>query len=68
MSSVLSAVSAGDAEIVRLCAVAVEAVERGLLQEWSLQKGSGGLLARVKERAGQEDMEADMLEAVRKIV
>src|SRR5579859_5356605 len=66
VSTVLSAVSSGDAEIVRLCAVAVEALERGLLQEWSVQKGSRGLWARVKERAGQEDMEADMREAVAK--
>jgi len=62
---VLSAVSSRDAEIVRLCAVAVEALERGLLMEWSGQKGSAGLLARVKERAG-EAMEGDMMEAVRK--
>ena len=65
VSICLSAVSAGDAEIIRLCAVAVEAVDRGLLEEWARQKGSAALLTRVKEKA-EGELEGDMLEAVRK--
>jgi hypothetical protein len=64
ISSVLSAVSSGDVEIVKLCAVAVEALEEGLLREWSLQKGSMALLVRLKERA-EEALEGDIMEAVR---
>jgi hypothetical protein len=64
VSTVLSAVTSGDAEIVKLCAVAVVAVERVLLLEWSQQKGSAALLTRLKERA-EGEMKAEMMEAVR---
>jgi hypothetical protein len=64
VSICLSAVSAGDAEIIKLCAVAVAAVETGLLEEWARQKGSAALLARVREKA-EGELEGDMLEGVR---
>jgi hypothetical protein len=52
ISSVICALSPGEqsAEVIRLCAVAIEAIECGVLKEWVDMTGSGQQIQKLRDR------------------
>jgi hypothetical protein len=66
ISTVLSAVATpigSSAEVLRLCGVALEAIDPALVGEWIQQRGSGQQVTRLRERA-EGAMEGEMFQAV----
>ena len=66
ISTVLSAVTSpteNRAEIIRLCSVAISAINAGLIDEWIEQRGSGQQLIKLREKA-DGNMDEEMLQAV----
>jgi hypothetical protein len=63
ISTVLSAVSTSNFQIIDLCTVALEAIDFDVLNEWVNMKGSAQQLGRFKEKAGNA-IEREMLQAV----
>jgi len=66
ISTVLTAFaiqSEESAEIVRLCGVAVSAINAGIVEAWVEQRGSSQQLARLKEKV-EGEMNGEMLKAV----
>ena len=66
ISTVLSAIALpteDKAEIVRLCSVAINAINSGLIDEWIEQRGSGQQLIKLREKA-EGNLDCEMLHAV----
>lgn len=67
ISTVLSSLAtpeSSSAEVVRLCSVALEVIDAGLVREWLQQRGSAQQVTRLRERAGGA-IEGEMFQAVR---
>jgi hypothetical protein len=62
ISTVLNALSGRNVEIVRLCRVAMERIEGGVVVEWTGLRGSGQLGGKLKEKGGV--VKGEMLLAV----
>lgn len=66
VSTVLSAVATPDdssAAVIRLCGVALEAINAGLVTEWLGLKGSSQQMSRLRER-GSTVADGEMFQAV----